>query len=71
MFMATDPVTSPYSKTGKVIFGIMTGVFTVLIRTFSGYTEGVMFSIVLMNGFSPLIDQIVVSSRFREVKAEK
>ncbi len=71
MFMATDPVTSPYTNTGKVIFGILTGVFTVLIRTFSGYTEGVMFSIVLMNGFAPLIDQMIITIKYRPEKNER
>ena len=47
MFMVTDPVTSPVSKVGKWIFGILCGLLTVLIRVFSGYVEGVMFSISL------------------------
>jgi Na+-transporting NADH:ubiquinone oxidoreductase subunit B/electron transport complex protein RnfD len=68
MFMATDPVTSPYTKTGKFIFGITAGIFTVLIRAFSGFTEGVMFSIVLMNGFTPLIDHLVITSKYRPVR---
>jgi Na+-transporting NADH:ubiquinone oxidoreductase subunit B/electron transport complex protein RnfD len=71
MFMATDPVTSPYTKTGKLIFGIMAGLFTVLIRAFSGFTEGVMFSIVLMNGFTPLIDHIVITFKYRPEKNER
>ena len=71
MFMATDPVTSPYTKTGKIIFGIATGIFTFLIRVFSGYTEGVMFSIVLMNGFTPLIDYMVVTIKYRPKKNER
>jgi len=71
MFMATDPVTSPYTKPGKFIFGIMAGFFTVLIRAFSGFTEGVMFSIVLMNGFTPLIDHIVISIKYRPEKYER
>ncbi len=71
MFMATDPVTSPYTRTGKIIFGIAAGFFTILIRTFSGYTEGVMFSIVLMNGFAPLIDHIVISIKYRPLKNER
>ncbi len=70
-FMASDPVTSPYTRAGKIIFGILCGFLTVLIRSFSGYIEGVMFSIVIMNGFSPLIDQIVVSYKFREVKVKE
>ncbi len=68
MFMATDPVTSPYTKAGKLIFGIAAGIFTILIRTFSGFTEGVMFSIVLMNGFTPLIDHLIITSKYRPVK---
>lgn len=64
-FMATDPVTSPHTKGGKIIFGVGAGIFTLLIRSFSGYTEGVMFSIVLMNGFTPLIDHIVLSFKYR------
>jgi Na+-transporting NADH:ubiquinone oxidoreductase subunit B/electron transport complex protein RnfD len=68
MFMATDPVTSPYTKAGKVVFGILAGVFTVLIRAFSGFTEGVMFSIVLMNGFTPLIDHIAISAKYKTEK---
>jgi len=65
MFMATDPVSSCYTRAGKWAFGIGCGFFTVLIRSFSGYVEGVMFSIVFMNAFAPLIDQIVVRTKFR------
>ncbi len=68
MFMATDPITSPFTKAGKYCFGISCGVLTVLIRSFSGYVEGVMFSIVIMNAFSPLIDQIVLMFKYRPAK---
>lgn len=68
MFMATDPITSPFTKTGKYCFGISCGVLTVLIRSFSGYVEGVMFSIVIMNAFTPLIDQIVLMFKYRPAK---
>jgi RnfABCDGE-type electron transport complex D subunit len=68
-FMATDPVTSPFSKVGKYIYGSMCGLLTVVIRGFSGYVEGVMFSIVIMNALSPLIDYIVVKLQFRAPKA--
>jgi len=67
-FMATDPVTSPFTNSGKYIAGIMCGILTVLIRSFSGYVEGVMFSIVLVNAFAPLIDSIVLSLKYRQVK---
>lgn len=68
-FMATDPVTSPFTRPGKYIFGISCGILTVLIRSFSGYVEGVMFSIVIMNAFTPLIDQIVLMFKYRPAKA--
>jgi Na+-transporting NADH:ubiquinone oxidoreductase subunit B/electron transport complex protein RnfD len=64
-YMATDPITSPGTKTGKIVFGIGCGITTVVIRTFSGFTEGVMFSIVFMNAFSPLIDKIVVDRKYK------
>ncbi len=65
MFMATDPVTSPFTRAGKYIFGIMCGLLTVIIRAFSGYTEGVMFSIILMNALTPLIDHFVLSAKYK------
>jgi Na+-transporting NADH:ubiquinone oxidoreductase subunit B/electron transport complex protein RnfD len=68
-FMATDPVTSPFTCAGKYTFGILCGVLTVLIRSFSGYVEGVMFSIVIMNAFAPLIDHIVLALKYRSRKA--
>ena len=68
MFMATDPVTSPFSKAGKYIFAFMCGLLTLLIRTFSVYTEGVMFSIIFMNALTPLIDHIVVSKKYKALK---
>lgn len=68
MFMATDPVTSPFTREGKYVFGLGCGVLTVLIRSFSGYVEGVMFSIILMNALSPLIDQIVLKYKYKPAK---
>jgi RnfABCDGE-type electron transport complex D subunit len=65
-FMATDPVTSPFTKSGRLIAGILLGIFTVLIRGLSGYVEGVMFSILLINVFTPLIDTLVLKARYRK-----
>ena len=59
-FIATDPVTSPVSAGGKFIFGLGVGLFTVVIRLFSGYPEGVMFAVLLMNAAVPLIDRCTV-----------
>ena len=64
-FMATDPVTSPFTKPGRWIAGILLGILTVLIRGLSGYVEGVMFSILLVNAFGPLIDTVVLKVRYR------
>jgi RnfABCDGE-type electron transport complex D subunit len=65
-FMATDPVTSPFTKPGRWIAGVLLGILTVLIRGLSGYVEGVMFSILFVNAFSPLIDTIVLKARYRK-----
>ena len=56
IFMATDYVTSPATSWGKVIFGVMAGLVTFLIRYFGTYPEGVSFAILLMNIVTPYID---------------
>lgn len=62
VFMATDPVTGARTHAGQYIYGFLIGVLTILIRTFnSGYPEGAMLAILLMNAFAPLIDHCVVS----------
>jgi electron transport complex protein RnfD len=58
-FMATDYVTIPITGEGRVLFGIGAGIIVVVIRLIGGYPEGVMFSILLMNAFTPLIDRHV------------
>ena len=64
VFMATDPVTSPMSPLGVWIFGIGIGVLVVLIRLWGGLPEGVMYSILLMNAATPLIDRIAQPTPF-------
>ena len=59
-FIATDPVSSPITIKGKLLFGIGCGALTVLIRIFSGYSEGVMFAVLLMNAMVPLINNWTV-----------
>ncbi len=56
-FIATDPVTAPLSKKGMWIFGIGVGGITMLIRLVGEYPEGVMYSVLLMNAVTPLIDR--------------
>ena len=57
VFMATDYVTSPMSKTGGIIFGIGIGLITMLIRYFGAYPEGVSFAILIMNSVGPLLNK--------------
>ncbi len=68
LFMATDMVTSPVTPTGKLIFGVGCGVVTMAIRLFGGLPEGVTFGILLMNGLTPLIDNLTLPKKFGEVK---
>ncbi len=70
-FMATDYVTSPSIRKGQIIFGIGCGALTMLIRIKGGFPEGVMFAILLMNCFAPLIDRGFKSKVFGAVKPEK
>lgn len=64
VFMATDYVTSPITKMGKIVFGIGCGIITMLIRLFSVLPEGVSYGILLMNLITPLIDRYIVTCRF-------
>jgi len=58
-FMATDPVTTPISKRGRIIFGVGAGVLVMVIRLWGGYPEGVMFSIIFMNAITPLLNRYI------------
>lgn len=61
VFMATDPVTSARTETGKYIYGFFIGAMAIIIRVLNpGYPEGMMLAILLMNVFAPLIDYFVV-----------
>ena len=63
VFMATDPVTSARTETGKYIYGFLIGVMAIIIRVLNpGYPEGMMLAILLMNIFAPLIDYCVVQN---------
>lgn len=63
-FIATDPVTSPVTPKGKWIFGIGVGALIMIIRLFSGYPEGVMFAVLLMNSVTPLINRWTIPDPF-------
>jgi electron transport complex protein RnfD len=64
LFMATDYVTSPSMKNAQIVFGIGCGCLTMLIRLKGGFPEGVMFAILLMNCFAPLLDRGIKSRVF-------
>lgn len=67
-FMATDMVTSPHTPKGRAIFAFGIGVLVSLIRFKGGYPEGVAYSILIMNGFVPLINRYTSPKKFGEVK---
>jgi len=67
IFMATDMVTSPMSKSGMLIFGFGCGFLTVLIRVWGSYPEGVSFAILIMNAVVPLINKGFKPKKFGEV----
>jgi len=68
VYMATDPVTSPLSARGLWVFGIGIGVLVVLIRIWGGLPEGVMYAILLMNAFTPLINRYIKIRTFGHKK---
>lgn len=71
IFMATDYVTSPMSRKGMILYGVMIGAITVVIRKWGAYPEGVSFAILLMNSFVPLIDRYIKPRKFGERRARK
>ena len=69
VFMATDPVTAPQTNAGKWVYGLLIGIFAVMLRVLnSAYAEGMMLAILLMNCFAPLIDHCVIA---RNIKMRK
>ena len=71
IFMATDYVTSPMTHKGQLIYGIAIGFLTVVIRNWGSYPEGMSFAILIMNGFTPLINTYVKPKRFGEIPNKK
>ncbi len=66
VFMATDPVSAPSQNISKIIYGVLIGVLALVIRTYSLFTEGIMFAILIANAFVPLIDRHVKSWQSRK-----
>jgi len=65
-FVVTEPVSGAKTKTGQWIYGTMIGVLIVVLRGFSSFSEGVMFSVLIMNAFVPFLDQTV-----QQIQAKK
>lgn len=70
IFMATDYVTSPTNPSAQIVYALGCGVITCVIRLFGGYSEGVCFSILLMNLATPLIERALKPKLYGEVKAK-
>ena len=66
VFMATDPVTSPVTKKGQILYGICLGILTVTLRYLTSYPEAVLTSILTMNMLVYLIDDLVVKKNFKK-----
>ena len=64
IFMATDYVTSPMSKKGRIVDGVGIGLLTAVIRIFGSYPEGMSFAILIMNAFTPLINSYIKPKHF-------
>jgi electron transport complex protein RnfD len=71
IFMATDYVTSPMIPKGQIIYGVAIGFLTIVIRNWGAYPEGMSFAILIMNAFTPLINNYVKPTRFGEAPASK
>jgi electron transport complex protein RnfD len=68
IFMATDMVSSPMNISGKIVFGVGIGLITIIIRLWGAYPEGISFAILIMNAFTPLINNAFKPKRFGLVK---
>jgi len=65
-FVVTEPVSGAKTKTGQLIYGSMIGALVVVLRGFSNFSEGVMFSVLIMNAFVPILDQTVQQIQSRK-----
>ncbi len=71
LFMATDYVTAPINRKGKVVFGIGCGLLTFVIRKWGGYPEGVSYAILIMNAATPMIDRLTRTVKYGGNKKEQ
>jgi RnfABCDGE-type electron transport complex D subunit len=65
-FVASDPVTAPVEKRGRIYYGIGLGLITVIIRNLAAFPEGIVFAVIIMNAISPLIDASIVERKAKK-----
>jgi Na+-transporting NADH:ubiquinone oxidoreductase subunit B len=66
VFMATDPVSATQTETGRLIYGLLIGLLTYIIRVINpAFPEGIMLAILFANVFAPMIDYFVVSANIK------
>jgi Na+-translocating ferredoxin:NAD+ oxidoreductase RnfD subunit len=70
-FMATDYVTSPITKGGQIVFGILLGLLTGIIRVCGNSAEGVSYAIIFCNLLVPFIEKVTMPRAFGVVKKKK
>lgn len=68
IFMATDPISAPSQAKVKIIFGVLVGVVASIIRNFSNFPEGIMFAILIVNSFVPLMDSLAKTMKSKGKK---
>jgi Na+-transporting NADH:ubiquinone oxidoreductase subunit B len=68
-FVVTEPVSAAKTREGQWIYGFTIGALTVLLRAFSNFSAGIMFSVLMMNAFAPLIDRLVKGVKERKAAA--
>ena len=71
IFMVTDPVSAPKNKTAQWIAGCLVGLITVIIRTFSLFTEGMMFAILIVHALTPFLELQIKQREDKKITAEK
>ncbi len=71
VFMATDPVSAPRQEISKYIYGALIGIVAIIIRAFSLFTEGIMFAILIVNAFVPLIDRNIKNLKSKRKDRKK
>ena len=67
-FIVTEPISGPKTNPGRLIYGFLIGALIIVLRRFSNFAEGVMFSVLFMNTFVPILDMAVRSSKKKLAK---